>query len=372
MRILTANPGSTSCKFCVVDDHDGDIVVVSRPPTVPRGPVGEWSDDAVRYADECDAVVVRVVHGGGQLTHHGFVDERSIDILRDVCPLAPNHNPASLAIVESMHRKRPELPIVLALDSAFHATMPRVATTLAVPKEWRDAVGLRRLGFHGLSHAWAARRAPQIADGRPLRRIVSCHLGGGSSLTALLDGVSIDTTMGFTPLDGLPMATRSGSLDPGAITIAMRALHLDPDGVDRALSMNAGMAGISGRSGDMLDLLAAEADGDLAAALAVDVFVHRVRAAVVSMAASLEGIDAIAFTGGIGSASSVLRRRIVDGLHWIGARLAEGRNIGDGWGEHVGAVDRVISIPHATPVVMVIESREDLEMAHIGRALLRG
>lgn len=372
MRVLTINPGSTSCKFAVVDSGSAvdEVAAISRSQTLESTSIAEWVDQSTALADECDVVVVRVVHGGGRLVDHGFVDENTIDILRAVVSFAPNHNPASLAIIEAVRSVASSRPVVAALDSAFHKSMPAVATTYAIPRSWR-ALGLRRLGFHGLSHAWVARRAPLVADGAPARRVVSCHLGGGSSVTALLDGASIDTTMGFTPMDGIPMTTRSGSLDPGIITHAMRALHLGPDEVDRALSGHAGLAGISGRSGDMRELLIAEASGDGDAALAVAVFVHRVRAAIATMAASLEGIDMLVFTGGIGSGSAVLRSRVVDGLHWMGARLVTAEAGVVGVVGPVGVVgDLVISKPTSTPLVAVVECREDLEMFHIARAVV--
>ena len=371
MRILTANPGSTSCKFSIVEHSDEGEDVSAASVVKDHRPTGdtilEWAAQAVALAVGCDAAVVRVVHGGTGLNRHVLVDASALEAMKAASAFAPKHNPTSIALIETLGRDAPGLPVIAALDTAFHRTLPPAAATYAVPARWRDELGLRRLGFHGLSHAWVARLAPKlVAPGlvpAPFR-LISCHLGGGSSLAAILDGVSVDTTMGFTPLDGLPMTTRPGSLDPGLITIAMRALHLSLDDVERQLSNDAGLAAISGGTGDMRDLLASEAQGDDRATLAIAVFVHHVRAAIASMAAALEGVDAIAFTGGIGVGSPDVRNRILDGLGWMGVRRTD---LPEPSG---GSVDRILSAVGAGPLVAVIECREDLEMAMAAVELL--
>ena len=371
MRILTANPGSTSCKFSIVEHTDDGEDVSAASVTQDHRPTGdtivEWAAQAVELAVGCEAAVVRVVHGGPRLDRHVLVDAAALEAMKAASTFAPKHNPTSIALIEALRRDAPGLPVIAALDTAFHRTLPPAAATYAIPARWRDELGLRRLGFHGLSHAWVARQAPKLfaPDRVPAPfRLVSCHLGGGSSLAAILDGVSVDTTMGFTPLDGVPMTTRPGALDPGLITIAMRALHLTLDDVDRQLSNEAGLAAISGSTGDMRDLLASEAQGDDRATLAIAVFVHHVRAAIASMAAALEGVDAIAFTGGIGSGSPDVRNRILDGLGWLGVRRTGLRE------PSRGSIDRIVSTVESGPMVAVIECREDLEMAMAASALL--
>ena len=373
MRLLTVNPGSTSCKLSVVksrdgsESRDGNAFEAVKRVDLTDGAISAWSDTTIKLTREnrVDAVVVRVVHGGQYLRQHALVDAEMIDQLRKAVPFAPNQNPASLAIIEALHRDT-HLPLVVALDTAFHSTMPEVASTLAVPTRWRESLGLRRLGFHGLSHAWVARQVPRIVGDSSVRsearRIVSCHLGGGSSLAAIMDGASIDTTMGYTPLDGVAMTTRSGSLDPGVVTIAMRALGLTPDDVDRELSKHAGLAGISGRSGDMRDLLQAEALGQHDASLAIEVYVYRVRGAIAAMATSMGGLDVVAFTGGIGAGSAEVRDRICSGLEWLGVSIDCQRN--------ESSDDRIVSKPGTSPVVVSITSREEFEMAFVASTVL--
>ena len=212
-------------------------------------------------------------------------------------------------------------------DTAFHATIPAAAATYAVPRRWREEWGVRRYGFHGLSVAWSAQRAPQVV-GRPrspLRQVV-CHLGGGSSVTAVVDGRSVDTTMGFTPLEGVPMATRSGSVDPGALVAVLRRSGMDADALDHALNEESGMRGLAGGDGLMLELERQAAAGDAAAELAVDVFVHRLAGAVAAMAAAAGGIDVLVFTAGIGERSPHVRERVCARLAFLGVAIDADRN----------------------------------------------
>jgi acetate kinase len=240
------------------------------------------------------------------------VDDEVKEAIRGLTPLAPLHNAPALRAIEDAQAALPHVPHVAVFDTAFHATMPEEATRYAVPEQWFQW-GVRRYGFHGLSVEWAASQV-RVA------RLVVCHLGGGSSVTAVLDGRSVETTMGFSPLEGVPMTTRSGSIDPGALLFLMREHGLSAAEVDQALEHESGLAGLSGTSGDVRDL----ADDSLALA----VYVHRVAAAVAASAAALGGLDAIAFTGGVGEHSALVRVRVCERLRFLGAfdvRVVESR-----------------------------------------------
>jgi acetate kinase len=225
------------------------------------------------------------------------------DAIRGLVPLAPLHNaPALQAIADAQHAL-PGVPHVAVFDTAFHATLPEEATHYAVPRQWRDW-GVRRYGFHGLSVQWASEQVQ-------VPRLVVCHLGGGSSVTAVLNGRSVETTMGFSPLEGVPMTTRSGSLDPGAVVFLMREHGLTADEVDHALEHESGLAALSGTSGDLREL---SEDS-----LALAVYIHRVAAAVAASSAALGGIDALVFTGGIGENSTVVRDRVSERVRFLGS-----------------------------------------------------
>src|SRR5437764_5873431 len=240
--------------------------------------------------DGVDAVGHRVVHGGARFQSATVVDEEVEGALDALTPLAPLHQPRALAGMRAVGRLLPEVPAVACFDTAFHATMPPAAKTYALPGEWTERFGLRRYGFHGLSHAWAARRARELL-GRPAEdlRVVSAHLGAGASLCAVAAGRSVATTMGFTPVEGLVMATRSGDVDPGLVLWLQQQGGVPADELGDALERRSGLAGLSGTSGDMRDVLAGVDAGDEAARLAYDVWLHRLRAAVAAMAAAMGG-----------------------------------------------------------------------------------
>jgi len=255
---------------------------------------------------------------------------------------------------------------VACFDTAFHATLPAEAFTYALPDAWRG-LGLRRFGFHGLSHAWAARRAAEIL-GRPPRhlRLVTAHLGAGASLAAVAGGVSVDTTMGFTPLEGLVMATRSGSVDPGLLLWVLRHEQLTVDELEDALTRRAGLLGLSGVSDDLRRVFEAADNGDDRSRLALGVYVHRLRAAVAAMAAAMDGTDALVFTGGAGEHSARLRRDACAGLGFLGVELDHDRNDrAEG-----GTPDSVVSRDRARTAVVVVHAREDLEIARQVRSLV--
>ncbi len=248
-------------------------------------------------------------------------------------------------------------------DTAFHADMPAKASTYAIPRRWREQLGIRRFGFHGLSHSWASRRAGTLI-GRPREelRLVTAHLGAGASLAAVARGRSVDTTMGFTPLEGLVMATRSGSVDPGLILWVQRHGGLSVDDVQDSLERNSGLKGLWGQSEDLRDVITAMDAGDADARLAYDVYVYRIQTGVAAMCAALGGLDGLAFTGGAGEGTSRLRADVCDGLVFLRVRLDSSRN-------HAGPADRLISPEGSTPVVLVVHAREDLEIGRHVREL---
>jgi acetate kinase len=241
------------------------------------------------------------VHGGSRFREPVVVDDEVKEALRELTPLAPLHNAPALRALEDAQRALPDVPHVAVFDTAFHATMPEEATRYAVSERWLEW-GVRRYGFHGLSVEWAASQVR-------VPRLVVCHLGGGSSVTAVLDGRSVETTMGFSPLEGVPMTTRSGSIDPGALLYLLRERGLSVDELDHALEHESGLAGLSGTSGDVRDL-----DED---SLALAVYVHRVAAAVAASATALGGLEVIAFTGGIGEHSTLVRGRVCERLRFL-------------------------------------------------------
>jgi acetate kinase len=293
-----------------------------------------------------DASGHRVVHGGVDFVAPVLVDDSVVATLSALTDLAPLHQPKSLAALALVRRLLPDVPAVACFDTAFHATLPPAAATYALPAQWRRRWQLRKYGFHGLSHAYASRRARELGAGP---RLVTCHLGAGASLCAVRDGRSVDTTMGFTPLDGLVMATRSGAVDPGLVLW----LQEHAEDVADALEHRSGLLGLAG-SADMRELLA-RSDDD--AALALDVYTHRLQTLIGSMAAALDGVDALVFTGGVGERSAPIRTRACAGLGYLGVSLDEALNAGEG--------DRPIG-----EGVFVVEAREDLEIARQVHTLL--
>jgi acetate kinase len=303
-----------------------------------------------------EAIAHRIVHGGPRFREPVVIDAEVRTQIMALDELAPLHNPPALAAIEQAERRFPGLPQVAVFDTAFHATIPPEAAAYAVPRQWREEWGIRRYGFHGLSVQWAAEQVP-------VGRLVVCHLGGGCSVTAVLDGRSVDTTMGFSPLEGVPMATRSGSVDPGALLYLLSAQHLDAGELEHALNFESGLKGLGGGSGDMRDLEGAARAGDLDAERALDVFVHRVAAAVAAMATAAAGLDALVFTAGIGEGSALVRERVCGRLGWLGVQLDPGRNA-------AAEPDCDIAAPDCSIRVHVVRAREELVAARAARALL--
>ncbi len=363
MRVLTVNAGSSSLKLALIDEQDETIE--ARELDAPGARV---DPDQLREAlgsplGQADAIGHRIVHGGRRFHTAVRIDEEVEGALRELSDLAPLHQPKSLAALDAVSEVLPEVPAVACFDTAFHATLPDAAATYALPAEWRERWELRRYGFHGLSHAWVARRVPQMldADARELR-IVSCHLGAGASLCAIAGGASLDTTMGFTPLEGLVMATRSGSLDPGMLLWLMEREGLSATELTEALEHRSGLLGLAG-SADMRVILERVGAGDESAGLALAVYLHRLRGAVAAMAAALGGLDALVFTGGVGERAAAVRAAAAAGLAFLGVALDPLRNEHAHGDTEIGAADAAVR-------TLVLAAREDLEIALQVRALL--
>jgi acetate kinase len=363
-RILVVNAGSSSLKLRVLDPADTLLAETDLPP--PRG-----ADDAASVSSALDAlgpvdaVGHRVVHGGTRFTAPVMVDDEVLAGIRELSALAPLHQPKSLAGLEAIAKALPGVPNDACFDTAFHATIPAAAATYALPADWRRRWALRRYGFHGLSHAYASRRVAELLgrEGDRDLRVVTCHLGAGASLAAVHGGRSVDTTMGFTPLEGLVMATRSGSVDPGMLLWLAEHEGVPVAEISDALEHRSGLLGLAGTA-DMRAVLEGVRAGRPDARLALDVYIHRLRAAIAAMAAALGGLDAIAFTGGVGERSPIVRGLAAAGLAYLGVALDPARNEAD------GPADREIGFPGSGVPSMVIEAREDLEIARGVRSVL--
>ncbi len=336
MRVLVVNAGSSSLKLRIVDPADR-VVAMEDLPSVGPSEVGEALGSFLEGNPEVDAAGHRVVHGGPAFNVPVVLDHRADEQLEALADLAPLHNPPGLAAITALQALRPDLVQVACFDTSFHRTIPARASTYAVPRTWRERWGVRRYGFHGLSHAWASRRAAVLL-GRPAKglRLVTAHLGAGASLAAVADGVSIDTTMGFTPMEGLVMATRWEAFDPGLILWVQAHGDLSAAAVEHALEKESGLLGLSGRSGDLREVIASADRGDEDAQLAYDVYVYRLRTRVAAMAAAMGGIDGLVFTGGAGEASHRLRTDTCAGLTLLNLAVDEVAN-------RPSADDRIIS-----------------------------
>ena len=274
-----------------------------------------------------NAVGCRVVHGGARYVEPTRVTPSVLDGLRALGDLAPLHNLVDVAILEEVERLLPQVPVVAVFDTAFHRTLPQVAYTYALPVELCARYGLRRYGFHGISHAYVSGQLiERLGHGAPGTKVITCHLGNGASICAVRDGQSIDISMGLTPLEGLVMGTRSGDVDPGLVLFLIRTAGMTVDEADSLLNHQSGLRGLSDLSADVRELEQAARDGNKHAELALEVFAYRARKYIGAFAAALEGLDAVAFTGGIGEHSASMRSRICEGLGFLGLRLEDNLN----------------------------------------------
>jgi acetate kinase len=398
MNILVLNAGSSTVKFSLFEADserlllDGLADWAGQPPQLvvrhPGSPAatfrlkGASHDEAVtQILDHLAADTVlhptggpetsiaaignRVVHGGSVYTSSVRVTPEVKTRLAELTELAPLHNPVNLEVIEAAERAWPGVPQVAVFDTAFHATLPQAARTYAIPYAWTHDWGLRRYGFHGLSHAYCAARAAQMLQpGSRGLRLVICHLGNGCSASAVRDGRCVDTSMGFTPLEGLVMGTRSGSVDPGLLLYVLRQKGVSADDLDRVLNRESGLLGISGVSGDMRQVHEAARAGNPRAVLSLEVFVHRLRQTIGAFAATLGGIDALIFTAGIGEHDAAIRAAACRGLEFLGLHLDDRANA-------ACQPDADIAAPSSPGRILVIATREDLTILRETARVLR-
>jgi acetate kinase len=392
MKILVCNAGSSSLKFSLFEAEgelllaEGGIDWTTKPTRLVFRRAGhqeiraelkleKHADAAARILDDLRAgpspalhtledlraVGHRVVHGGERYTAAVRVTPEVKQAIGELAELAPLHNPVSLDGITALEQALPNVPQVAAFDTAFHATLSEAARTYPVPQKWTREWGMRRYGFHGLSHSYCAGRAAEMIGRHDLRLIIA-HLGNGASVSAVCNGICVDTSMGFTPLEGLMMGTRSGTVDPGMLVHLLRHKGLNADELDHALNYESGLLGVSGVSSDMRQVLS-ELAGNPDARLAVEVYVHRIRQTVGAMAATLGGVDTLVFTAGVGEHAPEIRKRICEKLNYLGLELDRTAN-------ETCKPDADVAMPASAARILVIATREDLTIMRETRRLL--
>ncbi|MDD2573249.1 MAG: acetate kinase [Bacillota bacterium] len=334
----------------VMPDHKAALKVITDV-------LIDEKDGVIKDTSEISAVGHRVVHGGEKFSGSVKITEEVMDTLRECADLAPLHNPPNIMGVEACRQLMPGIPMAGTFDTAFHHTIPDYAYIYPIPYEYYDKYGVRKYGFHGTSHKYVSERAAQVL-GKPLEslKIITCHLGNGASITAVDGGVSVETSMGFTPLEGLAMGTRCGSIDPAIIAFLMEKEQMTIDEVNNVLNKRSGVKGISGVSSDFRDLEQAAGKGDKRAALAIDVFAYKVKKFIGSYSAVMNGVDVIVFTAGLGENSISMREKICSGLGYLGLELDPEAN-------NVRGKEAVISKPDCKVKAVVIPTNEELMIA---------
>ena len=391
MNVLVINAGSSSLKYQLMDPATGDLLAkglcerigidgkFTYKPQVASKEVLDAVDVAMpTHAEaieavlnalvdpkngvigsmkEIDAVGHRVVHGGEKFASSVVITDEVMKAIEECNPLAPLHNPANIIGIKACQAQMPGVPMVAVFDTAFHQTMPAKAYTYAIPYEYYEKDKMRRYGFHGTSHRYVSQRCAEILGKKPEElKIVSCHLGNGSSITAVDGGKSVDTSMGLTPLAGLPMGTRSGDMDAGVIEFIANKYNMTVAEAVNMLNKKSGVLGISGVSSDFRDLDNAAAEGNKRAALAVEVFEYGVRKMIAEYAAAMGGVDAVIFTAGVGENSADMRLHFVDGLQFMGIEIDPEKN-------NCRGVERIVSPDGAKVKVLVIPTNEELMIA---------
>ena len=399
MKILVINAGSSSLKYQVFNMEDESVLCKGAcerigiadsfmKNTLPDGRSKEYREemrdhgDAIRlvfraltdpevgvvtHMDEIGAVGHRVLHGGEKFTASTLVDEKVKAAIREVIPLGPLHNPANLAGIEACEKAMPGVPQVAVFDTAFHQTMPRRAYMYALPYEYYTKYMVRRYGFHGSSHRYISAEAARYCgrEGDPEFKVVTCHLGNGSSFAAVKGGKCMDTSMGITPLEGIPMGTRSGSIDPAILEYIMDKTGMDIHEMTNVLNKKSGMLGLSGKSSDFRDLEKGQEEGDDRCAMARDVFVYQGRKLIASYAAAMGGVDCVVFTAGVGENDGDIRQRMVEGLDFMGISIDPQRN-------NVRGRLAELSPEGAKVKVLMIPTDEELVIARDTEALVEG
>ena len=396
MKVLVINAGSSSLKYQLLDTASGEVMAKGLCERIGIDGVlthtGNKSDEKFKFdiampthkeaiqsvinvlldpekgvissMSEIDAVGHRVVHGGEKFAKSVVITDEVMQAIEECNPLAPLHNPANIIGIKACQELMPGVPMVAVFDTAFHQTMPPVAYTYAIPYEYYEKDKVRRYGFHGTSHKYVSQRAADML-GKPIEqlKLISCHLGNGSSVTAIDGGKSVDTSMGFTPLAGLPMGTRSGDIDAGILEYLMNKYGMDITEMLTILNKKSGVMGVSGVSSDFRDLEEAFEQGNERAGLAVDMFNYGVKKLIGAYAAAMGGVDAIIFTAGVGENSASQRMAIASGLEFMGVKMDEDAN-------KVRGEERVISAPDSKVTVLLIPTNEELMIAMDTEALV--
>ena len=368
-RILALNAGSSSLKLGLFDDA-GETQLTERETgwdLSQEGAAAMALEVLLAGLDVADVIAIghRVVHGGSRFTHSVVLTPTVRAEIEALATLAPLHNRPALAVIDAVSRMFPGVPQVAAFDTAFHATLPPRSYLYALPYEWYERWGVRRFGFHGLSHAYCAARTAELL-GRPLAelRLVTCHLGSGCSQAAIAGGHSVATTMGFTPLDGIMMATRPGAVDPGILTYILGKTSMDAAGLESMLYHESGLKGVSGLSGDMREILGARAAGEARASLALDLYVNRLREGIAAMATALDDLDGLIFTGGVGEHAAEVRASACAGFAWMGLALDEATNA-------AAVADVDVATAESRARILILHTREDLMVARETAQVLR-
>ena len=394
MKILVINAGSSSLKYQLIDMETESVLAkglcerIGIDGHIKHTPTNKDVYDADRYMpdheaaiklvmevlthnyygviqdmSEIDAVGHRVVHGGEAFNKSVLITDEVMKAIEDCIPLAPLHNPANLTGIRACQKVMPGVPMVAVFDTAFHQTMPAKAYMYALPYEYYENDKVRRYGFHGTSHKYVAARAAAMLGKKPEElKLISCHLGNGSSVTAVDGGKSVDTSMGFTPLAGLPMGTRSGDLDAGILQYVMNKYNMNIDEMLNVLNKKSGVQGVSGVSSDFRDLENAHKEGNERAGLAVDMFNYGVKKLIGAYAAAMGGVDAIIFTAGVGENSANQRLAIASGLEFMGVKM-------DAEANNVRGKETVISAADSKVKVLLIPTNEELMIAKDTAAL---
>ena len=396
MNILVINCGSSSLKYQLINSETEGVLAKGLCERIgidgmltyqPEGGEKEKSEIAmpthteainavlaaltneksgvIKSLSEVSAVGHRVVHGGEKFTSSCLINDESMKAIEECNDLAPLHNPANLIGIRACQELMPGVPMVAVFDTAFHQTMPDVAYTYGIPYEYYEKYKVRRYGFHGTSHSYVSKRTAEIV-GKPYdqMKIIVCHLGNGASISAVNCGKSVDTSMGLTPLEGLVMGTRSGDLDPAIIDFVGKKEGLSLDEMNEVLNKKSGMLGISGVSSDGRDLEAAAETGNKRAQLALDVFDYRVIKYIGAYAAAMNGVDAIAFTAGIGENNIKMRKDVCSSLTYLGVKLDEEKN-------NVRGEERIISADDSKVQVLLVPTNEELAIARETLALVK-
>ena len=396
MKVLVINCGSSSVKYQLIETSDGFVLAKglverigfdnavfshkpcrgeSRKSTLPvkdhtvaiayvlEALTGE--NGVVSSLDEIGAVGHRFVNGGIDFQETVVADDAVLTGIRKILNLAPLHNPAHLLGIEAAIAAMPDTPQVIVFDTGFHARMKPHAYQYALPYEYYENYGIRRYGFHGTSHYYVSHRAAELA-GRPLEdmRIITCHLGNGCSIDAVKDGWAVDTSMGFTPLEGLMMGTRTGDIDPAAVLYIMKKEGIDAESMDTLLNKKSGLLGFTGISPDMREIMAAAQSGDTRAATAIDMYCYRIKKYIGAYTGILGGLDALVFTAGVGEHSPVIRAKSVEGLGFLGVGVDPAKNAAAIGGEHD------ISTDSASVTTFVIPTNEEIVIAREAERVL--